>query len=71
MQDEGTITGTNGTETKVPFLVENPRAVGLAFGYSGNGRYARDQDGFKRNAEDVIKLAKMLEACTKYFRIPG
>ena len=65
MQDEGTITGTNGTETKVLFLVENPRAVGLAFGYSGNVRYALDQDGFKRNAEDVIKLAKMLEACTK------
>ncbi len=42
VQYEGSITGTNGTETKVLFLVENPRAVGLAFGYSGNVRYAID-----------------------------
>jgi hypothetical protein len=38
----GTITGTDGKETEVQFLVENPRAIGNLFGATGNVRYAID-----------------------------
>jgi hypothetical protein len=42
VQYEGTVTGTDGIETKVLFLVENPRMTGLAFSSTGNVRYAID-----------------------------
>ncbi len=42
VQYEGTITWSDGKEATVLFLIENPRTVGLAFGYSGNVRYAMD-----------------------------
>jgi hypothetical protein len=51
---EGTILGTDGKETAVLFLVENPRAVGLRFGNSGNIRYAID----KGNTYDVRFIDK-------------
>ncbi len=40
----GSITGTDGKEYPVIFLVENPRTAGLIFGYAGNVRYAVDLD---------------------------
>jgi hypothetical protein len=42
MQYEGWVTGTDGKETKVLFLVENPRMTGLLFSSVGNVRYAID-----------------------------
>jgi hypothetical protein len=42
MQYEGWVTGTDGKETKVLFLVENPRMTGLLFSSVGNVRYALD-----------------------------
>ncbi len=42
VQYEGTVFGTDGIETKVLFLVENPRMTGLLFSSTGNVRYAID-----------------------------
>jgi len=42
VQYEGWVTGTDGKEKQVLFLVESPRSAGLAFAYNGNVRYAVD-----------------------------
>ncbi len=42
VQYDGWVTGTDGKENKVLFLIENPNVVGLDFGSNGNVRYATD-----------------------------
>lgn len=59
VQYEGTVLGTDGTETAALFLVENPGAVGLRFSHSGNFRYAVDRgETFRVFRLDKSKVAQ-------------